>query len=493
MKRIRKVGAYSGVKPYVYADLAEYMESDLRPGIHTFHEQGRLVDLLYEERDSGVLLVFFSAAVQPQNTFPYFSGRGIADRCGYSLLAFSDPAITLNANLSTNWTLGDAKYPFHRDVPSIIRKHAAGRRIVFAGASAGGFPALHFGSIFPESVSLVMNPRTSVFTPPTHIQFSDKHLFPNLTPREISKIIPTRLGTARNTVMYLQNASDDRYYASHAIPYLSAQQPSSNVFWKLGEWGDGHVAPGPKEIAETLRALTEASNFAEGAALAGGIRLDGLEALTEEHAKHGYGSETMTQIANDLITVGGLEDRIIALTDRVDSLASENAALRASMPRPKTAPHIPAGCSLGPGTKIDTNVTFYANPETNPIAIGAGTKILRGAEWIGPIRVGSGCYFNRDSYVRAQVTIGDDVLVGPFVRFITDLHKIGPSNKRGGPVYREPIVVGNGVWIGGNVTIIGGVTVGDGAIIAAGAVVTKDVPANTIVGGVPAKKIKDLS
>lgn len=182
-----------------------------------------------------------------------------------------------------------------------------------------------------------------------------------------------------------------------------------------------------------------------------------------------------------------IDERFALLEAEIEALKTTVSELR-----PRTSAVIPRFCKLGEKTNIDPTVKFYASGAANPITIGDRTKILRGAEWIGPIVVGARCYFNRDSYIRADVTIGDDVLVGPFVRFVTDLHELGSSNKRGGRYYRRPITVGNGVWIGGSVTIIGGVTIGDGAVLAAGSVVNKDVPANTMVGGVPAKHLKDF-
>ena len=90
--------------------------------------------------------------------------------------------------------------------------------------------------------------------------------------------------------------------------------------------------------------------------------------------------------------------------------------------------------------------------------------------------------------------MGDDVLVGPQAVLVTGDHDFSrldiPATRR--DYTGTPISIGNNVWIGAGAVVLGGVRVGDNASIAAGAVVTRDVDAGTIVGGVPAKKIKTL-
>lgn len=88
------------------------------------------------------------------------------------------------------------------------------------------------------------------------------------------------------------------------------------------------------------------------------------------------------------------------------------------------------------------------------------------------------------------IIIEDDVLIGPKVNLITENHPLDPANRKA--LICKPIVVKRNAWIGAAATIMPGVTIGENAVVAAGAVVSKDVPANTVVGGIPAKFIKQI-
>lgn len=117
--------------------------------------------------------------------------------------------------------------------------------------------------------------------------------------------------------------------------------------------------------------------------------------------------------------------------------------------------------------------------------LGRGRVTVGKKTWVGP-----NCRFYTHS--DASISIGDQCDIAPEVSFVTGSHEFGSSERRAGTGYAKPIYVGNGCWIGARVTIIGGVHIGDGSVIAAGAVVTKDVPKNSLVGGVPARLIRRL-
>lgn len=88
------------------------------------------------------------------------------------------------------------------------------------------------------------------------------------------------------------------------------------------------------------------------------------------------------------------------------------------------------------------------------------------------------------------ITLEDHVLIGPQVKLITENHPLDPEDRRA--LIGKPILIKRNAWIGAGATILPGVTVGENAVVAAGAVVSRDVAANTVVGGIPAKFIKNI-
>ena len=92
----------------------------------------------------------------------------------------------------------------------------------------------------------------------------------------------------------------------------------------------------------------------------------------------------------------------------------------------------------------------------------------------------------------APIEIGDNVFIGPSWGFYTANHPLDYTNRNQGLEKSLPIKIGDNCWFGANVSVMPGVTIGAGCVIAAGAVVTKDMPANSLIAGVPAKVIKTI-
>jgi acetyltransferase-like isoleucine patch superfamily enzyme len=158
---------------------------------------------------------------------------------------------------------------------------------------------------------------------------------------------------------------------------------------------------------------------------------------------------------------------------------------------------------LGHGAYLDQGAYLHACP--NGIEIGANTIVMHGAvlhvyNFRGLPR--AGITIGRDSLIgeytviRGQggVKIGDRVYTSPFTQIIAVNHVFDDPNRpfvdQG--ITAEGIVIEDDVWLGSGAVVTDGVRIGKGAVIAAGAVVTKDVPPHTVVGGVPAKPIKDI-
>ncbi|MCP8711744.1 sugar O-acetyltransferase [Streptomyces thermocarboxydus] len=92
----------------------------------------------------------------------------------------------------------------------------------------------------------------------------------------------------------------------------------------------------------------------------------------------------------------------------------------------------------------------------------------------------------------AAITIGEDCQIGPNVQLLTPTHPVEPQPRRDKLEAARPITIGDNVWIGGGAIVCPGVTIGDNAVIGAGAVVTKDVPANVVAVGNPARPVRTI-
>ncbi|OEE91085.1 sugar O-acetyltransferase [Vibrio crassostreae] len=111
------------------------------------------------------------------------------------------------------------------------------------------------------------------------------------------------------------------------------------------------------------------------------------------------------------------------------------------------------------------------------------------------IKLGKNFYANFNCVILdvAEVTIGDNVLLGPNVQILTAGHPLDVKGRvEEGVEFGTPINVGNNVWLGGGVIICPGVTIGENSVIGAGSVVTKDIPANVVAVGNPCKVLKAI-
>ena len=129
------------------------------------------------------------------------------------------------------------------------------------------------------------------------------------------------------------------------------------------------------------------------------------------------------------------------------------------------------------GTEIDETTTIFPPFHTN-----FGRFIRLGKN----VFINHGCSF----LDIGGITIEDDVQIGPRVNLTSENHPLDPGDRK--TVILQPILIKRNVWIGAGATILPGVTIGENAVVAAGAVVSRDVPPNTVVAGIPAKVVKSI-
>lgn len=129
------------------------------------------------------------------------------------------------------------------------------------------------------------------------------------------------------------------------------------------------------------------------------------------------------------------------------------------------------------GYQVDESTTLYT-----PLSSNYGKNI----------KLGKNIFINQNCQILdlGGVTIDDNVMIGPRVNLLSESHPIEPESRK--VLIAKPVHIKENAWIGAGATILPGVTVGEHAVVAAGALVSKDVPARTVVAGVPAKEVKSI-
>ncbi len=138
-------------------------------------------------------------------------------------------------------------------------------------------------------------------------------------------------------------------------------------------------------------------------------------------------------------------------------------------------------------------VVIYNNCSFSGVVFSGSATIEPYCRLIGDptISIGKNFYMNVGCHFLGNITVGDDVMVGPKTVIWGRDHGISKGKlMRTQERIKSPIVIGNDVWIGANVTILKGVKIEDGAVIGAGSVIVKNVPSYAVVAGNPAKVIK---
>jgi maltose O-acetyltransferase len=129
-------------------------------------------------------------------------------------------------------------------------------------------------------------------------------------------------------------------------------------------------------------------------------------------------------------------------------------------------------------------------------SVGEGTEIRPPffVDYGSNIRIGARCFANFGLVALdvAAITIGDDVQIGPNVQLLTPTHPVEPGPRREKWEAAEPITIGDNVWLGGGAIVLPGVTIGENTVVGAGSVVTRDLPADVVAVGNPARVIRSV-
>ncbi|MFC9934568.1 hypothetical protein [Glutamicibacter sp. NPDC127525] len=252
-----------------FTSLNEFLHAEhIKPGIISI--SGALpIDLLYSPANSSTTVVSFHAALTKAETpLPMFAGAKVSQDGPVNRIFIADSGLYAGSEHKIAWFAGTRELDFQKQLPKIIDKllvQAGGTRTLFWGPSAGGFAALYYSKLFPDSLAVAINPQTIIanFGLANQRAYTEA-AFGTETQEQHEEALATSFnsnlldwydGQVPNYILYVQNESDN-HVQNHMEPFLSSLDDQSRVRIHMGNWGQGHVAPSPEEIRQIIASFT---------------------------------------------------------------------------------------------------------------------------------------------------------------------------------------------------------------------------------------------
>ena len=269
-----------------HADIGAFQALDrIAEGIHEIADDGQRLHILFRDKQSRNLMIFFHGAmpddIMESYTLPVFSGVRIADNADADRLLISDATLSLSDdNLKLGWFSGSATYNAFAAIQAIIARVAAGYdRVILIGGSGGGFAALRASAFLPGSTALVWNPQTDIAL--YHEKAVAHYARACFDHADLGAIDPAVKATRHsnlcdlysqprgNRIIYFQNGPDTMHVRKHAGPFLEAygaahdlaEPPPSfglfgpNLLYVQGHWPGGHKPPPKQALIKSISLL----------------------------------------------------------------------------------------------------------------------------------------------------------------------------------------------------------------------------------------------
>lgn len=263
MKPIRNINRWKK-KVFWHGDLSNFLSiKKLESGIHSSQKGGIFYDIMFENKKSDTTIFYFNSEMEKElKEFPIFTGNNILDDEKINKVYINDPSLYIDSNLKIAWYAGIFNgFNVQDNLLQIIKNIVFltnTKKIIFYGASAGGFAALYFSWFFKNSLAFVINPQTNLYRYDRLVvnHFTKLALGANDSNVEKSlSLICSRLDVlyslgSHNYVFYIQNRSD-HHTNDHLKPFLEILKNKDKVKVFYGEWGEDHKLP-PSNLTNTL-------------------------------------------------------------------------------------------------------------------------------------------------------------------------------------------------------------------------------------------------